>query len=41
MGEVNKVKLGKCYVVKHNCVTIRVFSDYNGQLHVLAIFRLS
>jgi len=24
------------YVVKHNCLTIGVFSDYNGQLHVSA-----
>jgi len=30
------MKLGKWYVVKHNCVTIGVFSDYNGQLHVSA-----
>ena len=26
----------KWYVVKHNRVTISVFSDYNGQLHVSA-----
>jgi len=26
----------KWYLVKHNCVTIGVFSDYNGQLHVPA-----
>jgi len=26
----------KLYVVKHNCVTIDVFSDCNGQLHVSA-----
>ena len=26
----------KWYVVKHNCVTTGVFSDYNGQLHVSA-----
>jgi len=28
--------LGNWYVVKHNCVTIGVVSDYNGQLHVSA-----
>ena len=28
--------LGNGYVAKHNCVTIGVFSDYNGQLHVSA-----
>ena len=26
----------KWYVVRHNCVTKCVFSDYNGQLHVSA-----
>jgi len=26
------IKLGKRYLVKHNCVTIGVFSDYNGPL---------
>jgi len=30
------MKLGKWYLVKHNCVTIGEFSDYNGQLHVSA-----
>ena len=30
------MKLGKWYLVKHNCVTIGVFSDYNWQLHVSA-----
>jgi len=30
------MKLGKWYLVKHNCVKIGVFSDYNGQLHVSA-----
>jgi len=30
------MKLGKWYLVKHSCVTIGVFSDYNGQLHVSA-----
>jgi len=30
------MKLGKWYVVKHSCVTICVFSDCNGQLHVSA-----
>ena len=28
------MKLGKWYLVKHNCVPICVFSDYNRQLHV-------
>jgi len=28
------VILGKWYLVKQNCVTIGVFSNYNGQLHV-------
>ena len=28
--------VGKWYVVKHNCVPVGVFSDYNGQLHVSA-----
>jgi len=39
------VKLGKLYVVEHNCVTWGVFNDYmmNNYLfrHVLAIFRSS
>jgi len=30
------MKLGNWYVVKHNCVTIGVFGDYNEQLHVSA-----
>jgi len=35
--QVNKhTEQGKMYLVKHNCVTIGVFSDYNGQLHVSA-----
>jgi len=29
-------KCRKWYVVKHNCVTVGVFSDYNGQVHVSA-----
>jgi len=28
--------VGKWYLVKHNCVTIGIFSGYNGQLHVSA-----
>jgi len=39
------VKLGKLYVVKHNCVTRGVFNDYIMDNYmfrpVLAIFRLS
>jgi len=30
------MKLGKWYVVKHNCVPLGVCRDYNGQLHVSA-----
>jgi len=39
------VKLGKWYVVRHNCVILGVFNDYimNNYMFrpVLAIFRLS
>ena len=30
------MKLGKWYLVNHNCVPIGIFSDYNGQLHFSA-----
>jgi len=30
------MKLGKWYLVKHNCVPVGVFGYYNGQLHVSA-----
>jgi len=30
------MRLGKWCLVKHNFVTVGVFSDYNGQLHVSA-----
>jgi len=30
------MKLGKWYLVKHNCIPIGVFNDCNGQLHVSA-----
>ena len=33
---VHHQELGKWYLFKHNCVSIGVFSDYNGQLHVSA-----
>jgi len=31
---LRKIVQGKWYLVKHNCVTVGVFIDYNGQLHV-------